>query len=830
MNIELVDGWQLSGSAASRFDDPAEIDAAGVDWIPAVVPGTVAQALQAAGLWSIDQSTDFDAKDWWYRVDFEPGDAIVGNRPALRFDGLATLCDIWLNGEKIAASGNMFLPLELPAPLLKPGKNRLYLCFHSLREALSSRKPRPRWKTNLVANQNLRFFRTSLLGRIPGWSPPVAPVGPWRSVSVVAGARVHDLRLLTGIFRDSGSVNVSFSMRPAAEEVLEISLCVGGHSAILDARPDSNRVDYSGRLEIDNVVKWWPHTHGEPYLYPASLRIGSGAETRVIELDPVGFRTIGADRSNGGFAIVVNGGKVFCRGACWTVNDIVSMSDDSDRLREILGLVRRSGANMLRIGGTMVYESDSFYRLCDEFGIMVWQDFQFANMDYPVDDEEFAASVREELNEHLRRNLPRPCMAVHCGGSEIEQQASMMGVATDMVESIGLIAMIRDTHRQSGSPTVFVDSSPTGGVLPISTNRGVSHYFGVGAYLKAPRDVRGHDVRFASECLGFANVPPAPGRDALFSGGKSFIHHPRWKTRTPRDSNTGWDFEDVRDFYLQLRYGLDPVQLRWAQPERYLQLSELVSAEIMARVMQEWRSAYGNCDGALIWFLKDLWPGAGWGIVGADGVPKAAYYLLKPIWQPLALLITDESLNGLHFHVVNETANDMDGSIRVTLLKNGNITVAEQSMPLTVDSGSIRSVESGAVLNGFFDITNSYRFGPPAQDVAIVELLDRRGEVLCDNAYFLDGNEVFSHPDTLVSAVAQCETSGNIRVSINSSHFLYRVSLDIPGFVALDNYFNVKPGLDKTVVLEPAGETPSRFRGYVNALNLDHEARITPPE
>src|ERR1700722_2963667 len=125
-----------------------------------------------------------------------------------------------------------------------------------------------------------------------------------------------------------------------------------------------------------------------------------------------------------GFSLQVNGEDVYCRGACWTVSDIFSPGAAPESLEHDLRLARDAGVNMLRIGGTMIYESDRFYQLCDQLGIMVWQDFMFANMDYPVEDPAFAANIDAEAKYQLSRLSRHPSVVVYCGGSEIEQQAA----------------------------------------------------------------------------------------------------------------------------------------------------------------------------------------------------------------------------------------------------------------------------------------------------------------------------------------------------------------------------------------------------------------------
>jgi beta-mannosidase len=168
----------------------------------------------------------------------------------------------------------------------------------------------------------------------------------------------------------------------------------------------------------------------------------------------------------------------------------------------------------------------------------------------------------------------------------------------------------------------------------------------------------------------------------------------------------------------------------------------------------------------------------------------------------------------------------VSGSLRLTLVRNGNTRVAQESLPVTVAAGATRTVASASIMRGFFDITHSYKFGPPAQDLAQVEFFDDDGRLVCDNTYFHDGREVFSHPDTEVDVVSREVAVGEIELEISSSHFLYRVCLDAPGYLPEDNYFNLMPGASRVIRMRPADDCNGRFRGYLGALNLDQELRI----
>ena len=249
----------------------------------------------------------------------------------------------------------------------------------------------------------------------------------------------------------------------------------------------------------------------------------------------------------------------------------------------------------------------------------------FANMDYPWENEAFARTVLTEAAEVLTRLQSRPALAVVCANSEVEQQAAMLGLPVARPNRL-LDEQLPDLVRTMTSAAVWVPGTPCGGAFPFQVNSGISHYYGVGAYRRPFDDARRAGVRFSAECLAFSNVPDAATIDGFMPDDDAPGSSPRWKARVPRDAGVGWDFEDVRDHYLQRLFGVNPDDVRAEDPERYLALGRVATGEAMLRTFAEWRRPGSTCRGGLVWFARDLWPGAGWGIVDSSGRPKAAYW------------------------------------------------------------------------------------------------------------------------------------------------------------------------------------------------------------
>src|SRR5687767_2034544 len=234
-----LDGlWEFAALAPGHVLDPAHLAAAQPEWMACDGPMPAAAALRAAGRWDLDQARDFDAEDWWYRCRFVLPDA--GRPFTMRFEGLATVADVWLNGHHILHSDSMFVAHTVHIERGLPGSNDLVLRFHALSPLLAIKRPRPRWRTRLVSQQTLRWYRTSLLGRIPAWSPPVAPVGPWRPILIETGSLIVDRTDISAkIESDDGFVQFNLRATHPSGDTVDGTFTVGAHDVPLTCEPTS---------------------------------------------------------------------------------------------------------------------------------------------------------------------------------------------------------------------------------------------------------------------------------------------------------------------------------------------------------------------------------------------------------------------------------------------------------------------------------------------------------------------------------------------------------------------------------------------------------------
>lgn len=777
------------------------------------MPGTVAQVLLAANVWRPYVMRPLREQDFWYRIEFE------GNGPeTLRFEGLATIAEVWLNGRCILKSDSMYIAHDVDVELTRT--NVIHICFRALGPRLAVREPKPRarWRTNLVAHASLRQYRSTLFGHMTGWCPEIDVIGPWRAVWRIRREYANwSWNVTSRVENTTGIVAVRLTMPVTMRRDFPAEIEVGGRRARLERVSEQA---CHGQVSLPDVDLWWPHTHGPSPLYAVAARIGSDR----INLGKTGFRTIAADSGadGEGFALRINGETVFCRGAVWTTADPLALHSAPDAYRRWLTSVRDANLNMVRVSGTMFYESPQFHAMCDELGLLVWQDFMLANFDYPT-TQDFQDLVAQEATQQLRRLQLSPSLAVLCGGSEIYQQAAMMGAELGSWKNPIFEDCLPAICAQLKPDVPYIANTPLGGDVPFTVSSGVSHYFGVGAYQRPLKDAREAKIRFASECLAFANVPQeSTASEHLHAQ----IQQAGWKAHAPRDRSVTWNFEDVRDAYLERLYALDARDLKRADPERYLYASRAVVAEIFERVFAEWRRCGSTTAGALVWQLQDITPGAGWGIIDSLGEPKSVWYALKRANRSINVSLTDEGLDGLVIHVRNETTRSR--SLRATLmcLRDGAVPVVNASALIDVSARSTREISSTEIIGNFFDSTYAYRFGPPAHDITFVSLHDAEtGQLLAEAWHSPNGR----HPimrELKLHAIPRRTPEGTWHLDITAQRHAQSVHILDRHYRPDDDFFELNPLQPKTITLSPrAGDCGlPEPEGVVMALNGQESA------
>ncbi len=806
LNIE----WQLCESTPDAWagaldaEYAMQVGVAGV-WLPAQVPGTVAGALHRSGRYDSQQPRPLHDADFWYRGTISGEGCYV-----LQCEGLATLTEIYLDGQLLASSFSMFLPLQVSLNLA--GASILHLVFRSLHAHLDRIKPpRAHWRVAMVPRQTLRAVRTTLLGHMPSWCPDIHTVGPWQGMRLIPDGGLESVRLLASMDGEAGVLTAEID---SCADLSGLRLACGGATGELFP-VDGKR--YRASLAIDRVALWWPRGMGEQKLHDVTLHHPQGP----LILGRVGFRSIELDRGKDGlgFALVVNGCPFFARGVVYTPPEPLHPGGEQG-IDERLQLLAEMGANLIRVAGPFCYESTAFYRQCDALGLLVWQDLMLANFDYPLADEPFSSALEGEIEALLNRLAGSPSLTVLCGGSEIHQQASMLGLSARR-QGLEFYSerLSKICHKVAPGLIVF-PNSPWGGDLPFSLREGVCHYFGVGAYERPLDDARRASPRFITECLAFANVPEPISQESMAIAA---VHHPAWKTGVPRDRGASWDFEDTRDHYLERVFGLHPANLRRCDPAHYLSASRALAAHIMSVTLAEWRRPSSSTRGALVFTAGDLQLGAGWGLIDSRGEPKAPYYGFRQVAQALALFLTDEGCDGLDIHLVNDTHEACNLLLEVCALRHGALVVSQGSLEVNVAPNSGMTVAATRVIGAFFDLTYAFRFGAAGHDTVVVtarQLGNVIQPIFLQACYFPLGP--YLSPGKVDLQARALLEDGIWWLELATQTVARFVHIDDRTHRPQDNYFHLPPGPPRRVRLLPRGKSAGSPEGMVGALNAQN--------
>jgi beta-mannosidase len=523
---------------------------------------------------------------------------------------------------------------------------------------------------------------------------------------------------------------------------------------------------------------------------------------RHVEL----IREPDADGKGEGFKFRINGVDTFIKGANWIPDHSFPALVTKDRLRERLTQARDAGFNMLRIWGGGYYETEDFYDLCDELGILVWQDFPFACSMYPDDLPEFREQVRQEAIAAVRRIRNHPCLALWCGGNEnMELFQGRWDGKTMATEFFG-DALIHDVLpavlKEEDPKTPYWPNSPYGGENVTSEDYGDSHYWNVwhAKFPGSTGDWRNYALsrtRFSSE-FGFASPAGLAAWNSCMAPEDKTVRSPvsRWHDKTRKGYETYLNF----------------ITMHYPAPQSFEDLvyyGQANQAEAMKFGVEHYRRMKGRCWGTLFWQINDCWPTHSWAVIDFAGEPKAAYYAAKRFYAPLLLsLIGPEGKTaGIEAHLVNDGPEEVPGRLLLRVL--------------TFDGDELLREEREAVApaNAASGVALSLKLPPFVRDsgtevFAHAVFLNQEAEILAENFVLLAEPKDLRLPNPhlkweILPAVLQGErgpeSRGNFALTISSERFAGLVYLRVDGVddppIFSDNWFHLAPGQERTVTI-----------------------------
>ena len=760
---------------------------------PAAVPGSVYHDLLQAGLIpdpfyldNEDSALKIMEYDFVYSRSFDAApELLCSDAVFLRCHGLDTLASIEVNGRLAGRADNMHRTWEYDVKaLLHEGSNTIRVTLFSPTKYIRAAYAEKPLEGSSDAMRGFPYLRKAHCMFGWDWGPHLPDAGIWRDIELIGAEKA----LLRDVYIAQRHENgrVTLDVKPHIRCITDSRI----RAAVSVTAPDGQRITAEGpgklSVEIEHPQLWWPSGYGGQPLYSVEVTLSDDRGILDTWEKRIGLRTLTIRREKDewgeSFCHCVNGVDVFAMGADYIPEDNLLPRVNKERTRRLLEDAKAAHMNTVRVWGGGYYPEDYFYDLCDELGLMVWQDFMFACASYDL-TEAFEENVKAEFRDNIRRLRHHASLALWCGNNEIESfvpsgiWAKEKKLIADYIKLYEYI--LPKIVKEEDPGTFYWPSSPSSGGSfdePGDENRGDCHYWDVWHGLKPFTDYRNHLFRYASE-FGFQSFP-------CMATIESFTR--------PEDRNV---FSYVMEKHQRnasangkIAEYLSQTYLYPSSFDLFVYASQLLQAQAMQYGVEHWRRHRGRCMGALVWQLNDCWPVTSWASIDYFGRWKALHYYEKRFFAPVLVSCEEEgtltqntNVNAepiqplkktARFNVSNETRSSFSGSIHWSLRTADASVLREGRFPVTVpalsaawtekldfsdqdtygsyvayslEDGQNETIGSGTVL---FCAPKHFRFGDPKLEaypdgdgiVVTAKAYARSVEVRCGPDVLLEDN------------------------------------------------------------------------------------------
>jgi beta-mannosidase len=660
--ISLNGEWSLSYFLEKEpaIDSPEALAQANVDCIPAHVPGNVELDLMREGKLpdlflgeNIYKLQPYEHYQWWYTTRFTTPVQNKDKDCMLVFHGLDCIASIWLNGSKIGVADNMLIAhaFDVSGLLRQSGENDLVVQLRSPVNAARHYRYEP---SQLAFVRNFEQLYIRKAPHMYGWdiTPRAVSAGIWRNVDLELHEKteiVDTTYTTVALHGKSATLQVNWQFRTDAPLLDGFSLRFTGvcGNSRFEHVEKAYFVAGACRIDVPQAKLWWPKGYGKPNLYSVVcelLRNGIIVDSRT---DVIGIRTVQLKRSEitslnegGEFLFRVNGEPIMCKGSNWVPLDAFH-SRDAERYEPVIALFDDLGCNILRCWGGNVYEDTLFFHLCDQKGIMVWQDFAFACALYPQ-DRSFLDRIRAEAEAVVRKLRNHPSIVLWSGDNEIDVAYLHRGLdpANNRItrEVLPQVCALCDPYRPylPSSPYVSPEVVKHGGRDELMPEQ---HLWGPRDYFKS-RFYTENTAHFASE-IGYHGCPNV-------SSIKRFIEpeslwpwqdNRQWRAHTTDPVPDGGGFQYRTKLMAdQIRelFGFAPDTL-----DEFALASQISQAEAKKYFIESFRIRKWRKTGIIWWNVIDCWPQFSDAVVDYYFVKKLAYWYIKRVQTPLCVMVDE---------------------------------------------------------------------------------------------------------------------------------------------------------------------------------------------
>ena len=802
--VEISENWEFKNNVDSL-------------WFEASVPGDVHTDLLNNELikdpfYRLNEHDVqwIDKTDWEYKTEFELSkNDINSDFIGLELQGIDTYSSIYLNDSLIATTDNMFVGKTVDIKKYsKVGKNKLYvklfspinkgvILHDSLGYDISSFNANDLAEIGKVeGNKRVSVFtRKAPYHYGWDWGPRLVTSGIWQPINL----KTWNYFNIQDLYIRQKSLNENANL--VAEIELESSLEIDEMISEIYVNNKKISTDFvyvnqgTNKIEIPFTIKdyelWWPNGMGNQTMYEIKVKLKS-KNNYTTSSKRIGLREINlvtsADSIGNNFYFEVNKKPVFMKGVNYIPQDIFLNRVSDDKYEELLQAAVDANMNMIRVWGGGIYEKEIFYNLCDEKGLLVWQDFMFACAMYPGDDD-FLKSVEQEAEYNVKRLRGHPSIALWCGNNEVRSAWKNWGWEKDVIEnqSPEIASKISKAYddifhkilpkvvKKFDNSTAYWPSSPGsnsfGGTE--SYTSGDAHYWGVWWGKEDFESYNKKVPRFMSE-YGFQSFPEFSSVDKYTNETDYNIYSEVMKSHQ-RSSIGNSTIEDYmfRDYNKPNSFA------------GYLYVSQILQAYGVSIGMESHRRNKGYSMGSLYWQLNDCWPVASWSSIDYYGKWKALHYSTKKAFQPI-LISFYKTENQLELHVISDLYEAQEVSLNLTILSLDGEILFQKNKDYILDPDSTIKVESLDVdwLNNNFDINNSL----------VSASLFKNEKEISSNIYYMSSFKDLKLKNPIIEYEIT-ELHDVFEINLKSKNLVKNIFVDIDSKNNFsDNYFDMLPG------------------------------------
>lgn len=736
----------------------------------------------------------------------------------LECKGLDTIADIYINDQWIAFADDMHRTYEYDVKkYLTEGLNHIKILFHSnLQYALEQHAKEPYYSTYATVD-GFSLVRKAHFSYGWDWGPKLPDMGIWREIGIKGyeAARLSDIYIRQEHGADEVKLSFVIDVEKYREEEVDLQIMVTtpeGDQVTREAHAVKGKDTYE--LSVSDPRLWWCHGFGEQPLYQVEILLLQAGKVIDRAEKRIGLRTLTIRREKDqwgeSFEFCLNGVSVFAMGADYIPEDGIYPRCSRERTEKLIRQCIRANYNSIRVWGGGYFCDDHFYDLCDEYGLLVWQDLMFACGVYRL-HKDFVENVIKETEDNVKRLRHHACIGLWCGNNELEWGWSGwdMGFGdrpSDKSDYIKLFEWILPETVRAIDPDRFywLASPSSGGSFddPNDENRGDVHYWDVWHRLKHFTEYRKHYFRFCSE-FGFQSFPSLKTIRSFSEKEDENIFSPVMENHQKNKGANGLIL-----YYLSSNF-LYPSDF-----STLVYVSQILQAEAIRYGVEHWRSNRGRCMGSLYWQVNDCWPVASWSSIDYYYRWKPLHYYAKKFYAPILLSALEE--NGIvRFVVSNETRSHADLKVVWRLRDHeGNLleegTAEDRVLPLTAKE--IRTVDYSQV--------SEDRARSRSQYLEYL-LFCGQEELSCGTLLFCRPKHFQFRDPKITYSVSEREDA--FLITLKTENYAKYVTLDADtfDFVASDNCFDISKGEEKVIEIRKEDITRDSQQASVSISDFD---------